>query len=351
MNEPLVVRNVRSILDEDYDNFKASLVRSSKMNVDTFRSIAINTVMGDTKLYDCEPLSVYRCILQTAQLGLNPAMQHVYFVPYKKTCTLIIGYKGLLHLVWSTALISSMDSCEVYEGDKYVYVKGTSQSISHEPISSWRRTLRAEKSSGKDSYGNMVTRFTAPEAWSHITDFYAWCRLFSGDILVHSMTRQEIEYVRDRFSKSTSSGPWTDHYVEMGKKTVVRRLLALLPKSSGDAEMRLSRAISIDRQADEGADQELAFPQKASIDNKPIATLLHGIHTVPTSVPPGHEPHRGKSINDESVPIDTLHALKRMKQIDLSNSNRDKFREADEEFLKALQDEIRSRSPKMEVQS
>lgn len=343
MNEPLVVRNVKSIMIEDEKNFRDSLSRNSSLSVSNFQSIAINTVMSDPKLYECDPFSIYRCILQTAQLGLNPALQHVYFVPYKKTCTLIIGYKGLLSLAWASSIISSLDSSEVYEGDVYKYVKGTAQSITHEPISEWRRRIKAERVPQKDSYGNSTMRFVSPDAWNHITDVYAWCRLFSGDILVYSMTKEEVNYVRDRFSKAAASGTWTDHYIEMAKKTVVRRLLALLPKGMGDAEKRLNQAITIDRQADAGESQDL--PVVVQHTPLPIDQLQisPSDHTVPASVPPGYESHRGKPINDPSIPLPALKEFVKMKMIDVTNPSREQFNEADRAFLNALKAEIESR--------
>lgn len=342
MNEPMVIRNLKTILDEDASNLQQSFMRTSSLTAENFRSIAINCVSGNPKLYDCDPLSIYRCILQTAQLGLNPSLKHVYFVPYKKTCTLIVGYHGLLQLIWSNAVVSSIDSSEVYEGDVYKITQGTSPSIMHEPTSEYRRQIKAQKSESKDRYGNTSMQYVQPEAWSHITDFYAWARLFSGDLAIHVMTRQEVDYVKDRYSQSPHSGPWFDSYIEMGKKTVIRKLVSVLPKSDGDAFKRLSHAMHIDRQGDDGGEQDLPMPVKYSSRCEQQSFIPPDVK-IGQSVPPGHEAYRGRSINDPSIPMSTMEALRKSKEIDIANPLRSQFKEADEEFLSAVESQIQKR--------
>ena len=75
---------------------------------------------------------------------------------------------------------------------------------------------------------------------------YAVARLKDGGYQFEVMSRAEIEQVRKK-SKAGSSGPWVEHWDEMAKKTVLRRLCKLLPSS-----IELARAVAMDEATDAG---------------------------------------------------------------------------------------------------
>jgi len=63
-----------------------------------------------------------------------------------------------------------------------------------------------------------------------VTHVYAVARLKDGGIQREVMTTAEVEKIRKK-SRAGQSGPWKEHWDEMAKKTVIRRLVKLLPIS------------------------------------------------------------------------------------------------------------------------
>lgn len=83
------------------------------------------------------------------------------------------------------------------------------------------------------------------------------------------MSRAEIEKVR-KASKAGNSGPWSNHWEEMAKKTVIRRLFKYLPVS-----IEAVRAVEIDEKTDRGeatTEQDFLdaeFIEKGDINDAP----------------------------------------------------------------------------------
>ena len=75
---------------------------------------------------------------------------------------------------------------------------------------------------------------------------YAVAQLKGGGVQFEVMSRAEIEEVR-KTSKAGQSGPWSSHWEEMAKKTVIRRLFKYLPVS-----IEAVRAVEADEKADRG---------------------------------------------------------------------------------------------------
>ena len=79
-----------------------------------------------------------------------------------------------------------------------------------------------------------------------VSHVYAVAQLKGGGVQFEVMSRAEIEEVR-KTSKAGQSGPWSSHWEEMAKKTVIRRLFKYLPVS-----IEAVRAVEADEKADRG---------------------------------------------------------------------------------------------------
>jgi recombination protein RecT len=180
-------------------------------------------------LLHCTAASVMGSVMEAAQLGLDIGSRgQAYLIPYKDTCTLVIGYRGMLDLAWRSTQIKSVDAVAVMEGDEFDFELGTAKFIKHK------------------RHGGTEQR--------NITHAYAIVETIYGGLMFDVMDAVDIDAIRDR-SRAKTKGPWVTDYPEMSKKSVLRRLLKLTPCST-----ELARAITLDEQAEFGIDQNLQMP-------------------------------------------------------------------------------------------
>ena len=222
-NEQLVA--VRGLLDKITPQIAAALPKH--MTPERMARIAFSAMQRQPLLLECTPQSLALCVITASELGLEPNMiGHAYLVPYRNNKTgktdaqLILGYKGLIDLARRSGALSTISVACVHERDKFEYELGLEPRLKHRPYMDGDR-------------GN-------------VTLVYAVARLKDGGYQFEVMSRAEIEQVRKK-SKAGSSGPWVEHWDEMAKKTVLRRLCKLLPSS-----IELVRAVAMDEETDAG---------------------------------------------------------------------------------------------------
>lgn len=152
--------------------------------------------------------SIVRCILTCVQYGLEPGVSGmVYLVPYGKDLTVMVGYKGMIELSYRSDRISSVQASCVYKNDIFSIKKGLNPDIIHEPS---------------------VTGIKKPE------DFigaYAVVVMKDGVKQFDFMNSDEIHNIRTTKSKTGNYGPWISDFDQMAQKTVIRRLLKIVPSS------------------------------------------------------------------------------------------------------------------------
>lgn len=227
----------RELLEKMKPQIAAALPEHVKP--DRVMRIVLTTIQRTPKLLECSQSSVLGAIVQSAQLGLecDGILGEAYLVPYKDTCQLIVGYKGLLKLVRQSGQISSICARVVHQKDKFAYSFGLQDKLTHVPSQE-------------------------PEP-GPVTHVYMVARLKDGGVHFDIMSAREIEAIRKR-SRAGQSGPWVTDWDEMAKKTVIRRGSKLLP-----ASVELARAIAIDEQADANLAQ--AFETPIELDQLPPA--------------------------------------------------------------------------------
>lgn len=188
--------------------------------------VALMATRKNAALLECNPQSVLRSIMISAELGLEPGgpLGHMYLVPYKGECTPIVGYQGLVELCHRSGRLMSIGAWVVHENEKHRVKFGKQLILWHEPC------LVGDP--GKSIFG------------------YALAELRGGGKQAAVMTCAEILKIRDASAayKSGRPTPWRTHEEEMMKKTVIRRLAKLLPKSSDYRP--LARALEVDDEAD-----------------------------------------------------------------------------------------------------
>ncbi len=207
-----------------------ALALPKSMTADRLTRIVMTECRKAPALLKCAPESFYGAVLQCAALGLEPgsALGHCYLLPFgngkdkagRPNAQLIIGYRGMIDLARRSGQIVSLSAYCVHEQDTFNYKLGLDPDIEHIPASVADR--------GK------------------VTHVYAVAKLKGGGVQFEVMSRAEIEAVR-KTSKAGTSGPWSSHWDEMAKKTVIRRLFKYLPVS-----IEAVRAVEIDEKSDRG---------------------------------------------------------------------------------------------------
>lgn len=169
----------------------------------------------ENSLANCSPQSFAGALLTSSALGLEPGVNgEAYLVPYKGECTLIIGYQGFAKLFWQHPLAKYLDAQAVHERDHFEYEYGLLQYLKHRP---------AEGNRGP------------------ITHYWAMAQLSTGASAFVVLTADEVKALRG--GKVGPSGKIPDPMHWMERKTALRQLFKLLPKSTN-----LSAALAVDAQ-------------------------------------------------------------------------------------------------------
>ena len=192
--------------------------------------LALGALRTTPKLSGASLSSLLGSIVTCAQLGLEPntPLGHAYLLPFEKRekqgnqwvttetqVQVIIGYKGMLDLARRSGQIVSISAHEVCQNDEFSFAYGLNEELTHRP---------------------------AMQDRGPVIGFYAVAKLQGGGHSFEFMSVDEVNYIRDkaaeknRAKKDSSgrliiTGPWADNYVEMGRKTALRRLFKYLPIS------------------------------------------------------------------------------------------------------------------------
>ncbi len=229
MSNTLAQQNIKTLDGLIKVRSKAiSAVAASHMKPERLTKLVLGSVSRTPALAKCSPESVFRSLMQAAELGLEPgsATGEAYLVPFGTECTLIPGYRGLISLAFRSGQVKSVTAKCVMAGDLFEYEEGLNPILRHVP------SLEVEQ----DKEG--------------MTHAYCVIQLTSGGVIYDVMTKKAIDKIRAR-SKASSSGPWVTDYLEMAKKTVVRRTLKYAPMS-----VEMARALAVDDHANGVVDND-----------------------------------------------------------------------------------------------
>lgn len=208
------------------------------MNPERMSRIALTAFRQTPKLAECDPLTVFAAVVQSAQLGLEVGlMGEAHLVPFNGKCQLIPGYQGLMKLARNSGLVEDIYAHEVRANDDFEMTLGLQRTLTHRP--------------------KMDGGFPASdETRGDIVGFYAVAVFKDGTRSFVAMSRHEVDHIRDNSKgyqaakKYKKESPWDTDYVAMGVKTVIRRLCKFMPKSP-----ELAQALALDDTAARGKDQ------------------------------------------------------------------------------------------------
>jgi len=209
-----------------------------------FMRIVMSTLKADSKLLDCTTESIFRAVLASAQVGLepDPVLGHAYLIPFWNSrarsleASFLIGYKGLIELARRSGQVISISAQVVYSGDVFEFEYGLDEDrFIHKPAL------------GIEDRGEPIA-------------VWAKAALKDGGRAFEVMSVSDVNKIRDmgnaKNSKGDIVGPWRDHWDEMARKTAVRKLAKYLPLSS-----EFQRAAALDEAIELGHATESLFPE------------------------------------------------------------------------------------------
>lgn len=215
-NSQLAVREKESkqLVFMAQKQFEAS--NEYKMNFNREAGFAIQILCNNPYLMKCDPDSVKHAVVNVALTGLtlNPALKFAYLVPRKVKdelkCILDISYMGMIKILTDAGAVKNVDAGVIYSNDKYDYRRGSDPYFKHQPA----LTNRGAKIGA-----------------------YAIAFMRDGGFQFEILGREDIEKVRStseswKNEQGRKFSPWETWEDEMWKKTVLKRLFKLLPKTN-----------------------------------------------------------------------------------------------------------------------
>lgn len=323
-----------------FESQKATLaaVLPKHVGADRMLKIALGALRTTPKLMQARTDTLLGAIIQCAQLGLEPntPLGHAYLIPFEnrsKNITevqIVFGYKGLIDLARRSGQIVSIAAHEVRANDHFEYEYGLDEKLVHRPSMGER--------------GEVIA-------------FYAVAKLVGGGYAFEVMSRADVEAIRNesqgwktavRFKKEASS-PWGAHFVEMGRKTVLRRLFKFLPVS-----IELATAATLDGKAaigeTQGAFEDVLQGEYTVATDDGAPSDDAGIDTTTGEITGG----AGDPPAESAAPVDTTRSaltadqvrerLAKATDVDVLDADADLIREiGDAEQRAALTDLYRAR--------
>lgn len=221
------------------------------ITADRLLKISLGAVRDNQQLRECTVESLFGAVIKCAELGLEPntPMQHIHMIPFnvrrgdswQKEVQVVIGYRGYIELARRSGEILKIGAHEVRKNDEFHFAYGINETLIHRPAFGDRGPVIA---------------------------YYAVAKLAGEEHQFEVMTVDQVEEIRDGShgyqqalskTKRTKDGvivecnsPWFNHAVEMGRKTVVRRLMKYLPLS-----IELANAQRLDDAIETGDGQRL----------------------------------------------------------------------------------------------
>lgn len=179
------------------------------------------------KLMKASHISIFKAVITAAQLGLEiDAKGYAYLIPFQNKKTgqidvqVIPGYKGYIYKINNSPSVRNINIATAYEGDDFHVSQGTQYAIKHIP------DLRSEA-------------YNEDQAITHV---YCVVHFSNGSVDFEIMTRKNVDDIRKMLKYESDF--WENHYGEMARKTVVRRIAKRLQLSELEQITELDNSVS-----------------------------------------------------------------------------------------------------------
>lgn len=187
------------------DKLNDSLILAQKalpkdFNRERFIQNALSVCNGNADLQKCSKSSLIEGLMKGAFLGLDFCMKECYLIPYGNTATFQTDYKGEIKFVkkYSIRPIKDIYAELVRKDDEF---------------ERWIEADGTQHFTFKQKMGN-----------SDIVGAFAVCQFADGGLQIEVMSIEDIQSVRNAYSKQSQGKTWKSSFGEMSKKVVLRRL-------------------------------------------------------------------------------------------------------------------------------
>ena len=207
MNAITPIESFRGTLTKMTPEFAAAL--PAQIPVEKFVRTVITVVQMNPSHLDADRRSLLGACMKAAQDGLLLDGREAALVPFNSKGGRALQYMpmiaGILKKIRNSGELASISANVVYQRDQFDYELGDEERIKHKPHL------------GEDR-GTPIA-------------VYAIARTKDNAVYREVMSVGEVEKIR-RASRAANAGPWVDHWGEMARKTVIKRLAKRLPSSA-----------------------------------------------------------------------------------------------------------------------
>ncbi len=220
-------------------------------NITRETSFAIQAVNANDYLSKATPQSVAKCVWNVAITGLslNPVLKLAYITPRsingQVEALLMPSYQGMVKLITDTGSVKKIAAHVVYKGDIFEVQYGMNTNIQHTPRFATRKN-------------------------EDVTHVYAIALLADGSQQFEVMSIEDVYAIRDKSDgyKAFTSGRtktciWEDHFGEMCRKTVIKRLCKYLPKSVMNEKWeKVMNAVDLDNKEYPASHEQVGYIER-----------------------------------------------------------------------------------------
>jgi recombination protein RecT len=196
---------LRGYLTARASEFKTAL--PDHIEPERFIRVVITAVNSNPDLLACDRATLWNACIRCASDGLLPDGTEAALVPFKSRCTYIPMYQGLLKKFRNSGQFRHVNTGIVYAGEEFSHwIDETGEHFRHVP--------------GDDRDEKNIRRV------------YATATTKDGAFFCADLTLSEV-LKHEKMSRATrDDAPWKQWRPEMMRKTAIRVLAKLLPKSS-----------------------------------------------------------------------------------------------------------------------
>lgn len=253
---PTQLQTLKGCFAQPFDAFRKAFKDPQEADRIMAKEIdfAAQAMMANAYLIKCatsNPLSLVNALKNVALTNstLNPVLKQGYLVPFGGAITFMPSYMGLVDVLANNGLVKKIEAHPVFKGEEFEIKHGSQEGIFHKP-NPW----------GKRDKENLQ-------------GCYYFVVLTDGTEMFDTMSVEEIEKIRKRAPSAKSSSPWDTDYIEMAKKTLIRRAFKLIPKNgiSEDKVKALEAVFDYDEKAEHSwIDSQKSAPKKDTFDEEEV---------------------------------------------------------------------------------